>query len=183
MKKDVPIARATRLINPGPVVLVTARHRDRMAVMPAAWAMPLSKAPPLVGVALHAARFTLEVVKSSQQFALNLPGRALVQDVRKLGAVSGHDVEDKFTLVGFSLAEPQQTNAPLIEQCLGWIECGLVDAVEVGDHILCVGEVLAAQAEEEAFDEAWLLEEEELKPIHHLGSNLFAVLEERIAVT
>jgi flavin reductase (DIM6/NTAB) family NADH-FMN oxidoreductase RutF len=180
MKKVVPIARATRLINPGPVVLVTARYKDRVNAMPAAWVVPLSINPPLVGVALQHERYTFDLVKRSQQFALNIPGRPLADAVVKLGSVSGHDVPDKLSLSGLTLSDAQQISSPVIEECLGWIECGLVDALDVGDHILIVGEVLAAKAEEEAFDEAWLLEEEELKPLHHLGGSLFAVLEARI---
>ncbi len=183
MKKQVAISRATRLINPGPVVLVTARYKDRVNAMPAAWVVPLSKTPPLVGVAIHHARYTYDLVKRSEQFVLNVPGRPLAEAVMKLGSISGHDVLDKFALVGLALADAQQVNAPLIEGCLGWIECALVDAPEVGDHTLFVGEVLAAQVEEEAFDEAWLLQEEDLKPLHHLGGDLFAVLETRITVS
>ena len=183
MKANVPLARALRLVNPGPLVLVTARYKDRLNVMPAAWVVPLSKAPPLVGVAIHRSRFTHELVRRSQQFALNVPGRPLAEAVVQLGSTSGRDVDDKLTSVGFTLAEPQQTNAPLIEQCLAWLECAVVNEVEVGDHTLFVGEVLAARAEQEAFDETWRLTDEETNPLHHLGSDVFATLSEPFHVT
>jgi flavin reductase (DIM6/NTAB) family NADH-FMN oxidoreductase RutF len=182
MKVEVPIGRATRLINPGTVVLVTARHKDRVNAMPAAWAVPLSKSPPLVGVALQRERYTYDLIKRSQEFALCLPGRPLAEAVVQLGSVSGHEDPDKLHKSGLTLTDAQKVSVPVIEECLGWIECGLADALDVGDHVLVVGEVLAAKAEEEAFDEAWLLEGEELKPLHHLGGSLFAVLEARIAV-
>ena len=50
--------------------------------------------------------------------------------------------------------------------------------VTVGDHTLFVGEVLAARAEKEAFDETWRLTDEEARPLHHLGSDVFATLSE-----
>jgi len=182
MKVEVPLRRATRLLNPGPVALVTAKYRDRMNVMPAAWVVPLSAEPPLVGVAIHPARFTHDLVWRSEQFALNIPGRPLMEAVDKLGSVSGHDVDDKFALVGLTLADPKQIDAPLIEECLAWLECAVVDAFEIGDHRLFVGEVLVAQVEEEAFDETWLLTDEELKPLHHLGGDFYAVLDRPIEV-
>ncbi len=182
MKVDLPLTRANRLINAGPVVLVTARYKDRVNAMPAAWAVPLSKGPPLVGVAIHPARFTHDLIRRSGQFALNVPGRPLAEAVVKLGSVSGHTVEDKLALVGLHLAEPKQTEVPLIEECLGWLECAVVDAFEVGDHTLFVGEVLAAQVEQEAFDQTWLLRDDDARPLHHLGSDLFAVLGEPFAV-
>jgi hypothetical protein len=42
-----------------------------------------------------------------------------------------------------------------------------------------VGKVLAAQAEREAFEEAWLLEDADYKPLHYLGGELYAILGER----
>ncbi len=183
MKIEVPLNRANRLINPGPVVLLTARHKDRINVMPAAWAVPLSKNPPLVGVAVHPARYTHELIEQSQQFALNVPGRALAETVVQLGSVSGHEVADKFALAGLTLAEPEATTAPLIEDCLAWLECVVVDAFDVGDHTLFVGEVLVARAEQRAFGSTWLLSKDHImRPLHHLGSNLFAVLEEAFEI-
>jgi len=182
MKVDITLTRASRLINPGPVVLVTARYRDRINVMPAAWAIPLSKNPPLVGVAIQPSHFTHDLVRRSQQFALNVPGRPLAEAVVRLGSVSGRDVDDKLALVGFTLAEPQETEVPLIEECLAWMECAVVDAFEVGDHTLFVGQVLAARAEQEAFDKTWLSTEDEAKPLHHLGGALFATLGEPFVV-
>lgn len=183
MKIEVPLNRANRLINPGPVVLLTARHKDRINVMSAAWAVPLSKNPPLVGVAVHPARYTHELIEQSQQFALNVPGRALAETVVQLGSVSGHEVADKFALAGLTLAEPEATTAPLIEDCLAWLECVVVDAFDVGDHTLFVGEVLVARAEQRAFGSTWLLSKDHImRPLHHLGSNLFAVLEEAFEI-
>lgn len=182
MKVEVPLRRVTRFLNPGPVVLVTAKYRDRTSVMPAAWVIPLSARPPLVGVAIHPARFTHDLVRRSGQFALNVPGRPLAEAVARLGSVSGHDVDDKLALVGLTPADPKQIDAPLIEECLAWLECAVVDAFEVGDHTLFVGEVLVAQAEEDAFDETWLLTDEEVKPLHHLGGGLYAVLDRPVEV-
>ncbi|MFQ6058113.1 MAG: flavin reductase family protein [Anaerolineae bacterium] len=182
MKRELPVTRANRLINPGPVVLVTARYKDRFNVMTAAWAVPISHRPPLVGVAIAPSRFTHDLIVRSDQFALNVPGRGLLEQVELCGTLSGHDVDDKFAAAGLTPMEPQQIDAPLIEECLGHLECAVVEAIELGDHTLFVGEVVAAQVEEEAFDEAWLLEEEEAKPLHHLGGDLYAVLEKRIEV-
>jgi len=182
MKKDVPISKAHRLINDGPVVLVTAAYKGRMNVMAAAWTTPISSRPPLVGVAIHLGRFTHDLIKRSGEFALNIPGRPLADKVRLCGSVSGEDVEDKFKLAGLTPVEAKYISAPLIEECLGHLECAVVEAIELGDHTLFVGEVVAAQAEEEAFDGYWRLEDEEAKPLHHLGGDFYAVLEKRIEV-
>jgi flavin reductase (DIM6/NTAB) family NADH-FMN oxidoreductase RutF len=105
----------------------------------------------------------------------------MVEAVMRLGSISGHTVADKLASVGLHIAEPRQTEAPLIEECLAWLECAVADAFQVGDHTLFVGEVLAAQVEEEAFDQTWLLTDDDARPLHHLGSDLFAVLREPFA--
>jgi flavin reductase (DIM6/NTAB) family NADH-FMN oxidoreductase RutF len=180
VKVEIPLGQASRLINQGPVVLLTSHYKDRDNVMPAAWLTPLSKHPPLLGVAIHRQHFTHELIWRGEQFAINVPGRPLMEAVAKLGTVSGRDVEDKLTWAGLTAEEATAIDVPLIEECLAWIECHVVQAVEVGDHTFFVGQVVAAQAEEEAFDETWLLEGEELRPLHHLGGTTYGVIEERL---
>jgi len=178
VKVDVPWEQVHRLLGAGPVVLLTSHHRDRDNVMPAAWVTPLSKDPPLLGVAIHRQAFTHELIWRSEQFAINVPGRPLMEAVAKLGTISGRDVEDKLTWASLTSEEPSQIDAPLVRECLAWIECHVVNAVEVGDHTLFVGQAVAAKAEQEAFDETWLLKEEELRPLHHLGGKNYGVIED-----
>lgn len=183
MKRDVPTSKAHRLINDGPVLLVTAAYKGKMNVMTAAWTTPISSRPKLVGVAIHPSRFTHDLIKRDGEFALNILGRPLAEKVKLFcGSVSGEDVEDKFKLAGLTRVEAKHVRAPLIEECLGHLECAVVDAIELGDHTLFDGEVVAAQAEEEAFDGYWRLEDEEAKPLHHLGGDFYAVLDKRTKV-
>jgi len=180
MKKvEIPLTRAGRLINAGPVVLVTSHYKDKANVMTAAWVTPLSFSPPLVGIAIHPARFTYDLIKKSEQFAINVPGISLLKAVEICGTVSGRDV-DKFKKAGITPVDALEIDVPLVEECLGHIECVLVDAFTVGDHTLFVGQVVSASVVEGIFDEVWKLEEEEAKPLHHLGGSFYALLEKRI---
>ena len=181
MKVKVPLSRARRLINPGPVVLVTAKYKGAVNVMTAAWTTPISHDPPLVGVAIHHGSFTHDLITKSEQFALNVPGRGLVEKVKLCGTLSGHDV-DKFKEANLTPLTASQVKAPLVEECLGHLECVLVEAPSLGDHTLFVGRVVAAWVEEGAFEETWLLEDEGAKPLHHLGGTYYGVLEKRIKI-
>ena len=49
------------------------------------------------------------------------------------------------------------------------LECGVVGATEQGDHTLFLAEVLAAWADEDAFEEHWQPEHELGRLLHHLG--------------
>jgi len=54
----VELAKAYRLLNHGPVTLVTSSHAGRRNVMAASWAMPLDFQPPKVAVVIDASTLT-----------------------------------------------------------------------------------------------------------------------------
>jgi len=169
---------ARRLLAGAPVVLVTTSWHGVANVMPAAWNMPLSHDPPLVGIAVHPSRHTYDMLRFSEEFALNVPGHRLMNHVQYLGTVSGRDVQ-KIDLAKLPTFKAQRVDAPLLEGCLAYIECSVLEVLPLGDHHLFVGKVLAAQAEREAFEEGWLLEDDDYKPLHYLGGELYAILGER----
>ena len=170
---------ALRLLNGGPVLLVTTRWRDETDVMPAIYYSQLSRTPPLIGVAVHPARHTHDMIRFSEQFALNFPARDLLNHTHYFGAVSGDNV-GKLELAKLATFRASKIDAPLIENCVAWIECSLEDSYRIGDHTLFVGRVLVVQAEKEAFDETWLLEDPQYRPLHYLGTDRYAVLAERL---
>jgi flavin reductase (DIM6/NTAB) family NADH-FMN oxidoreductase RutF len=166
---------ARRLLVPAPVVLVTTKWRAASDVMPVAWSMPLSAEPPFVGICVHSSRHTHDMIKFSEEFALNFPSRALLNHVQYFGSVTGKEV-DKLDISKLPTFKARKIEAPLLEGCVGFIECGLEDALRLGDHTLFVGRVVAVTADEEAFNETWLLREEDEKALHYLGGSLYSVL-------
>jgi flavin reductase (DIM6/NTAB) family NADH-FMN oxidoreductase RutF len=136
----------------------------------------------MVALAVYPARFTHDLIEKSGQFALNIPPRPLAEKVKKIGETSGADV-DKFVINKLTLQEAKQVNSPLIVECIGHLECGVVEKVPAGNHTLFLAEIVAASADELAFDgERWTLEDESVKPLHHLGGSMYAVLEQGITV-
>lgn len=179
MRRTLELTEALRLLVGGPVVLVTSRWRDQTDVMPAIWTMPLSHEPPLVGVAVHPSRHTHDLIRFAEQFVLNFPARDLTNHTHYFGAVSGRDV-DKLGLSKLPTFKATKVDAPLIEGCIAYIECGLEDALRLGDHTLLVGRVMAVQAESDSFDETWLVGDPDYRPLHYLGLDRYAVLGERL---
>lgn len=177
MRRTLELQDALRLLVGGPVALVTTRWRDQVDVMPAIWVSPVSRTPPLVGVAVQPSRYTHDMIRFGEEFALNIPGRDLMNHVHYFGVVSGREV-NKLELARLPTFKAQKVAAPLIEGCLAYIECGLEDALRLGDHTLFVGRVVAVQAERDAFDETWTLSDPDYKPLHYLGIDRYAVLAE-----
>jgi flavin reductase (DIM6/NTAB) family NADH-FMN oxidoreductase RutF len=181
-KIEVDLARATRLLQPGPIALVTAKFKNKANVMVAAWVTNVSNDPPMVALAVYPGRFTHDLIEKSGQFALNIPPRALAEKVKRIGDRSGEDA-DKFVTNKLTLYEGRQVNAPLIAECVGHLECGVTEAVRAGNHTLFLAEVVAASADDLAFDgERWTLADPELKPLHHLGGNAYAALEDVLLI-
>ena len=170
---------ARRLLVSGPLVLVTTRWRTAENVMPAAWTTPLSAVPPLVGVCVHPSRHTYDMIRASEEFALNVAGPRLLNHAAYYGSVSGRDV-DKLDLSKLPTFRARKIDAPLLEGCVGYVECGLQDSIRIGDHTLFVCRVVAVSAEEAAYNETWLLDDPDERPLHYLGGFFYAAMERRL---
>lgn len=166
---------ARRLLNCGPLAIVTTTWRAMSNAAPIAWTTPLSMNPPLVGCVIHPHRHTADMIRFSEEFAINIPGPQLLKQAAFLGSLSGLD-HNKLESSGLDLFSAQRIDAPLIEGCLAWIECGLQDVIPVGDHTLFVGRVLRVQALDEAYAGNWLLEDPKYSPLTYIGGTRYAVV-------
>lgn len=168
---------ARRMLNPGPVALVTTAWRGIANAAPIAWCAPLSMQPPLVGVVVHPHRHTADMIRFSDGFAINIPGPALLKQTAFLGSQSGLN-NNKLEASGLQLFSPLSGDAPLIEGCLAWIECTVNDVIRTGDHTLFVGNVIKVQADDEAYAQRWLLKERDFSPLTYIGGTHYAVIGE-----
>jgi flavin reductase (DIM6/NTAB) family NADH-FMN oxidoreductase RutF len=172
----VPLAKAYRLLNHGPTVLVSSAHGGRRNVMAAAWSMPLDFDPPKVAVVIDKATLTRELVEASGEFVLNVPSRQQAALTLAVGTTSGRDV-DKFSLAGANAAGASAVGAPLVEGCLAWLECRVIGEPHIQQaYDLFLGEVVAAWADPAAFsDGRWHFPDAERRSIHYLsGGSFFA---------
>ena len=179
MREVIHEVDARRLLSGGPVVLVTTAWRGNYNVMPAIYVTPLSVDPPLIGLAVHPERHTHDMIRASEEFALNVPTRELLHHCQYFGSASGGEM-DKLELTKLPTFRARKVEAPLLEGCVGYVECGVEDAITTGDHTFFVGRVVSAQVERDAFDETWLLTDPDLKPLHYLGRNHYGLLEQRL---
>lgn len=177
MKREISIDAAHRLISAGPLALVTSFHRGDMNVMTAGWFSPVSYRPVLVGLSVHQATMTHDLIKKGGEFALNIPTWGMIRQVKFCGAISGRD-QNKMRATGLHEEGPRHIRPILIQECIAHLECAVVNAVTPGDHTIFIAEVVSAQVEEEAFDETYLLRERDLRPLHHLGGERYSVLDE-----
>lgn len=166
---------AVRLLEPGPLALVTSRFRSSDNVMTAAWMMPASLEPPLIIVGIHPGRLTHEYVSKSEYLAINIPTAELLTAVHQCGAESGRD-RDKLESAGLTPVDASELELPLIDECVAHIECGVVGRASFGDHDLFICQPLAVTADDEAFGDRWLVETDAGQILHHLRADYYATL-------
>lgn len=166
-------ADARRILNPGPLAIVSTSWRAMPNAAPIAWTTTLSMTPPVVGCVIHPHRHTADMIRFSEEFAINIPGPGLLKQAAYLGSLTGLNI-NKIENAKLETFNAMRIDAPLIEGCLAWIECGLQDVIQIGDHTLFVGKVVTVQALDEAYASKWLLTSPELSPVAYLGGTTYA---------
>ncbi len=173
MRQPVDLKKAYRLLNHGPVTLVTSAHGGVRNVMAASWAMPLDFDPPKVAVVIDKSTFTRELIEKSGEFALNIPARQIAQAVLDVGSRSARD-GDKFAATGLQTFAAEKIAAPLVEGCVGWLECKIIaEAHNQQVHDLFLAEVVAAHADPRVFDGHWHFADDALRTLHYVAGGAF----------
>ncbi len=174
MRQPVDLAKAFRLINHGPVSLITCAHGDARNVMAASWIMPLDFDPPKVAVVIDKRAYSRKLIEDSGEFALNIPVRAIASSVLKAGGGSGR-VDDKFEACGLQTFAAERIAAPLVEGCVAWLECRLIPEPHNQEtYDLLIGEVVAVQADDRVFvDGRWNFDDDALRTLHYVAGGTF----------
>ena len=132
---------------PMPCVLVvggTAAEADTLAV---AWINIVASTPATVAMGLRRTRRTLELIRSTAEFTVNVPDTSLAAAVDYCGTTPGRD-RDKFADAGLTLAPSAVVKTPLVQECPFNLECRVTQEVAVGEYVVVFGEVVEAHADE-----------------------------------
>lgn len=175
MRVPLELRRSYRLLNHGPVVLVTASAEGTDNLMPLAWTVPVDFDPARLAVVMSAESRTRALVDASGELALSIPPAAMLDALYEAGHVSGRDV-DKWERCGFRRMHADRVAAPLVEGCLGWLECKVIDRSLADAYDLLVCEVVAASVDDACFrDGEWRFPDEAHRTIHHMSAGKFFV--------
>ncbi|POB00442.1 flavin reductase [Chromobacterium sinusclupearum] len=185
MLADVELAKAYRLLNHGPTVLVSSAAGGRRNVMAAAWAMPLDFDPPKVLVVIDKSTYSRELIEQSGEFILNIPCRAQAAQVVQVGSETGRD-DDKFAASGLAALPAQRVAAPRVAGCIAYLECKVVpEPHNQQRYDLFIGEVVAAQADDAVFRAGhWHFEDADAsrRSVHYIAGGAFFATGEAFSV-
>ena len=177
----MPLDEAYRLINTGPVVLVSSVSKDKFYdVAPIAWACPAQKSPSRVLVGVGRSHKTFTNIEETGKFVVSVPNISQVAMVTATGSVSGADV-DKFAELNIPSIDAQLVDCKIPDGVIGYLECKLVEIYGSDRLGLILGEAVAAAVDERAYNgERLLCETPAGKAVHHLGERRYMTLADEV---
>lgn len=184
MRVNVPLRQAYKLINHGPTTLISSAAGGRANVMAAAWVVPLDIDPPKIALVISSDTFTRTLIERSGELVVNLPTVAMAPQTIRAGKVAGHE-HDKIAALGLTATAASQVAAPLIEGCVGWLECRVRDEPAMRERYdLILADVVAAWADDAVWREGgWQFEgHPEKRTLHHVSKGTFFAIGEQIRV-
>jgi len=120
------------------IYVLTTRFEHTVNGMIASWVSQVSYNPPLFTVAIHPNRYSHELLEKSGYFALHILSRKQKDLLARFkGPVAG----DKFASIAWI---DGVTGCPILADCIGCMECRIVQSLAPGNHTLFVGEVVNA---------------------------------------
>ncbi len=143
VKKSLPLSTVYRLLEPGPVVLVTTVSKGKTDIMALSWHMMIDFEPPVVGCVISNRNHTFSLVKETSECVINITTVELAAQVVGCGNTSGRRV-DKFKTFGLTPVAGSRVKAPLILECYANLECKVVDMRMAATYNIFILEVLKA---------------------------------------
>ena len=186
MLQALELSQSTRLINHGPVVMVSAKAGGVENVMSAAWACALDYAPARVTVVLDKGAFTRGLLEQSGWFALQVPLAAQAETVLAVGSQSRKNNPAKLADCGVELFYQAGFDVPLVQGCGAYLICRLLpEPHNQQTYDLFIGEVVGAWADTRVFrDGHWHFEtaDPSLRSLHYVAGGHFYAIGEALDV-
>ena len=169
-KRAFPLSKVYRLLEPGPVVLVSTAIQDRVNIMAMSWHTMMEFEPPLVGCVISDRNYSFEILQATGECVINIPTVDLAEQVVGCGNSSGRKI-DKFAAFRLTPVPASIVKAPLVKECYANLECKVVDRKMVARYSLFVLEVV----------KAWIdPARKQPRTMHHQGKGSFMVAGETI---
>ena len=164
MLRDLQLSQVYRLIEPGPVVLLTTALQGRPNVMTLSWHMMMEFDPPLIGCLVSGANHSFEALRKTGECVIAIPTVDQAALAVKIGNLSGREV-DKFAVLDLAWKPAARVAAPLLLDCYANLECKVTDTAWVRKYNLFVLEVV----------KAWIdRAKRQPRTLHHRGFGTFA---------
>jgi flavin reductase (DIM6/NTAB) family NADH-FMN oxidoreductase RutF len=138
-----PLDQVHRLIEPGPVILISTQRHGTPNVMTNGFNMMVRHAPPLIAATVGPWDHSYTALIETGECVISVPTADLAATVVDIGNCSGAEV-DKFQRFDLTVVAAREVRAPLIAECPANIECRVADTSLVGPYNLFLLEPVRA---------------------------------------
>jgi flavin reductase (DIM6/NTAB) family NADH-FMN oxidoreductase RutF len=121
------------------IYVLTTRHKSTINGMIASWVSQVSFDPALLMVAVHPNRYSHGLISQSGHFALHSLAR---EQKDLLLRFKGPDPVAKFSTLAW---HDGVSGCPILDDCIGCLECRVIQTLAPGNHTLFIGEVVNAE--------------------------------------
>ncbi|WP_075292924.1 flavin reductase family protein [Pararhizobium arenae] len=163
--KELPASQAYRVLELGPIVMVSTSDNGKPNVMTMGFHMMIQHDPPLIGCVIGPWDHSYQALRKTGECVIAVPGLDLAETVVDVGNCSGDRV-NKFQRYGLKTRPAKDVAAPLLSDCLVNIECRVVDTRLSDPYNLFILEATRI----------WINEtRKERRTMHHRGDGTFTV--------
>ncbi len=172
---DLSLDHWYHILAPRPVVLISTVNSNGVSnAAPFSFIMPVSSDPPLIAFASAPQRHTLRNISEVKDFVVNLPGYEVLKELWKCAEDIPYGVSE-IKRAGLTEKRADKVRSPKIGECFAHFECKLVSTYPLGDHVLVVGKIIAADIRDDLIDRG---EYQIIKsnPLMHIREKEFGLL-------
>ena len=150
MQKQVPHEQALERRYPESIAVAVAKDsQGKYNPITLGWLMLTSHEPPMLAIAVGKERYSAEVLRAAGEFVVAFPSEKQAEEVLLFGTKSGR-VMDKLAAAGTQTQPAAAIDGVLMSAAVANFECKLVSEHPTGDHIIFVGQIVAAHVNEDA---------------------------------
>ncbi len=144
------------MLSPVPAVMVSCCDPAKGAkpnIITIAWVGTVNSDPPMVSISVQRKRYSYDMIVRSGEFVVNLVSAKQCRAMDYCGVRSGRECDKwadcKLTPVPVKGME----FTPAIGECPGYLACKVRQTIELGSHVMFIGEVVSVGVQENLFDE------------------------------
>jgi len=162
--RNLPLSAVYRLIEPGPVVLLSTTRFGRANLMTMSWPMMIEFEPPQIACVVSDGNFSYKALRATRECVIAIPPVSLARKAVAIGNCHG-DTVDKFSRFRLTPVAAAKVRPPLVKECLANLECRAIDTSLIRKYGIFILEVVKAWHDPR---------QKAAKMFHHRGYGEFA---------
>jgi len=136
------------ILFPVPAALIVSGTYEHPNIITVSWIGIMGSDPPVIAISLKHGRYSLELIRDSNEFTVNIPSAEHYRETDYCGLVSGRR-RNKFNDTTFTPLRSVKIDTPIIKECPFNMECKVKNEIEVGEYVVFFGEIVETHIDED----------------------------------